>query len=348
MAFDIAAIEEAASASPQLVEYPNPVPGLVLHVDGDYLAYYASGNDETSEGQARQNAIDLIHKFKGRTGATSVVMHNTANGSQKGERYLIATIKPYQGQRDSGRKPKNHGYLQNWLQTYDGPLFRAKNWLTREADDGIGAVAHHAIGTDVGYCVIATADKDMRMLPGLHISWKPVNGQHVLTRVKPGGYDIVGEDLKQYGLKFFWQQMLMGDTADHIPGLEFYRGDWDEKKQAFKIKKMGEKTAEKMLEDCFDNEQAYARVAELYMNAYTQYDAAGNPTNPNEWADRFVEQAALLWMRLDNTASVADFARHAGHSKISTNFHDATWAAVGRLEKRVRDRRAEIDSFRSN
>lgn len=343
MAFD-AAIAAAAAAAPQIVTPVPMVPGLVLHVDGDYLAYYASGNDETSQGQSRQNAIGLLDTFRTASGAESIVVHNTAKGCNKGERYLVATVKKYQAQRVDGRKPKNHGYLQDWLMEYTGPHFTAKNWLTREADDGIAACAHHAVGTPTGYAAIATADKDLRMLPGLHVIWKPIDGRRETVRVMPGQWSQVGPDMKQYGLKWFWIQMLMGDAADNIPGLEEYQAF--NKKGEVIFKKMGEKTAEAMLDGCNNNREAYDLVTELYCNYYTKAcPNTGTALNPGVWADRFCEQAALLWMRCDNKARVTDFAHHAGFSRINESFCEVMWEAVARLENRVRNARAEINSF---
>lgn len=340
----LAMIGAASEAAPTTITYPDPIHGLVLHVDGDYLAYYASGPDDRSAGEARKQALELIETYKLRTGSTSVVVHNTVSGSHKGERFLIATVKPYQGQRDPGRKPKNYAYLREWLLNYGrGAAFTAKNWSTREADDGIAACALFAVNQPLGpgYVAIATRDKDLRMLPGLHVNWITKD----LTRVPPGGYDIVGPDVLQYGLKFFWYQMLAGDTADNIPGLEKYRGDFDKSLNDFKFKPMGPKTADKMLEDCPNNEAAYYRVTELYINAYSKFNEEGALLNPGEWADRFVEQAALLWMRCGNQAEVADFARHRGASCISQHFCTVVWDAVSRLEHRVKTARTKINQL---
>jgi len=337
MPFDLmGAIDEVADAAPTVVQPAPRVPGLVLHVDGDYLAYYASGNDETSAGQARQNALDLIDIFRSRTGADSIVVHNTAKGCQKGERYLIATVKPYQAQRADGRKPKNQPYLQDWLMQYEGSVFRSKTWATREADDGIAACAHFAVGQKPGYVAIATADKDLRMLPGLHIDWKSFE----TTRVEPGAFEVIGTNGKLYGLKWFWMQMLTGDTADHIPGLPGYLTYSKEKEPKPIFKPLGEKTAEKFLADCKGNASAYEVVTGLYRGFYENH-----PAQASNWYDRFCEQAALLWMRCGNDAAVCDFARHTGHSRINASFCEDMWAAVARLEQRVKDQRTTLDAL---
>lgn len=327
-------IEAAAAAAPVVADPVERVPGLVLHVDGDYLAYFAAGNDETEPGFAKVNALGYIEAYRAATGADKVVVHNTAKGCNKGERYLAATVKPYQGQRDNGRKPKNHGYLQSFLMDYSGDVFQSKTWATREADDGIGACALFAVGRKPDHIAIATRDKDLRMLPGLHINWMT----RQLTRVPPGAYEVVGEDGKIYGLKWFWLQMLMGDTADHIPGLERMRTDNPD--GTFKrLVQCGEKTALKVLEDYTTSEEAGERVWYEYKRGYL--------TKVSDAADRFVEQAALLWMRTDRDATLLDFLTHNGPSRINHFFCDEIRAAAERLANRVASARKQINSLGS-
>lgn len=323
------AINAVAEANPMTVADVPMVPNLTVHVDGDYLAYYAAGNDDTTPGEARLNALNLLDYFRGRIGAERAVVHLTAPNSHKGERYLVATVKPYQGHRSGSRKPKNHGYLQDWLLGYTGDAFHSKVWATREADDGIGACSHYAVGTTPGYAGIATADKDMRMLPGVHINWR--NG--AVTRVNPGDYEVIGEDGKLYGTKWFLLQMLQGDTADHIPGLE-QRKLLKPDGGFHRFEKVGEKTAEKILAGTSNLTEGVARVWQEYLNGYHSEEFA---------ADRFAEQASLLWMRCDNAASVIDFATHAGHSKLP--LPNEVMRAAERLAERVTNARQEINKF---
>ena len=320
----VSSIAAAAAAQPHKVEATPMVPGLTLHIDGDFLAYNTAGNDETLPGQARLNCLGTIEIFRAKVGAEHVVVHTTAMGSHKGERYLVATVKPYQGQRTSGRKPKNQPYLLEFLQSYTGDVFRNKIWATREADDGIAACSHFAVGKSPGYAAIATKDKDMRMLPGLHLDWDSLD----VTRVYPGDYDVVGNNGKQYGLKFFWLQMLMGDTADNCPGLEQYLVG------PGRYAKCGEKTAEKLLAGFTYSDKAGAAVIEHYANAYA-----------DDWGDRFVEQAALMWMRVGNDAPIDDFLIHAGHSKLSGCLVPEITAATARMKERVTLARQSLDAL---
>ena len=279
------AVAAAAAAAPQnkAEERPTVVSGRTLLIDGDYLAYYAAGNDETDPGRARQNALEKIEAFRVLSGSERVVMHLTASESNKGWRFVAATVKPYQGGRDGGRKPKNWRSLRDWLETYDGSAFKTKTWTDREADDGM---AYHAavLGSDLA--VVATADKDMRMFAGIHIDWKTYD----ITVVERGEYRKIGANGKTYGPAWFWQQMLQGDTADDIPGLPKYV------KPNGKLGPLGEKTAEKLLAITEDNVCAYWIVSDLYEGFYG-----------SEWEDRFFEQAVLLWMRTDKKAMCGNF-----------------------------------------
>lgn len=320
------AIKVAANKTPHATETVATVPNLVLHIDGDYLAYYASGSDDTVPGQARQNALNLIEAFRARVGADNVTVHNTADTSDKGERFLVAQVKPYQGHRSGSRKPRNHAYLREFLLNYSGEAFTSTVWADREADDAIGTSALQAVATSPGYAAIATKDKDMRMLPGHHINWT----SRAVIVVPPGAYDVVGEDGKQYGLKWFWLQMLEGDSADNCPGLEYYKTPRDT------LAKLGPKTAVKLLEPATTSDEACEIVMGLYQGAYQ-----------DNWADRFVEQAALLWMRLAQTPDIGDFATHAGHSRINAAFTDEVFEAVTRMKERVTLARAEIDALQS-
>lgn len=318
------AITIAATETPQVTETLPQTTGLVLHVDGDYLAYFASGNDETDAGQARNNALNIIEEFRARAGCESVIVHNTADGSNKGERFLIAEVKPYQGHRSSNSKPKNYAYLRDFLLNYTGTAFTSTVWADREADDAIAAAAYQAISGTPGYAVIATRDKDMRMLPGHHIDWV----SREITVVAPGDYDVVGAGGKQFGLKFFWQQMLEGDTADNIPGLEYY------KTERGTLARLGPKTAEKLLANATTSDEAAVIVQNLYEGAYQDL-----------WEDRFVEQAALLWMRLDTSPDIADFFFHEGHSQINATFPGTMTLAIVRLQERVANARAALDEL---
>lgn len=277
------AADQAATAEPVHAAAPEIVPGRVLHIDGDMIAYWAGGNEDTSVETSRRIALTKVDAMREQSGAEKVIMHLTAESSSKADRYIIATVKPYQGQRKSGRKPHNWQYLRTYLETYTGDAFKVKLWATREADDGMALMAYQAQGEQV----ICTKDKDMRMLPGLHMDWDTM-ALHFVAR---GAYDGGIVDGKQYGTKWFWLQMLQGDTADNIPGLPYFVVNG-------KLKQCGEKTAVKLLDCATNDTEAYEIVQGLYHSYYE-----------DKWAAMFIEQALLLWLRCDFNASLFDVQR---------------------------------------
>lgn len=281
-----------------------PVEGMPVHIDGDYLCYYCAGNDETSPGEARQRAIDRIKRAMEVSGATRAIIHMSTVDCNKGYRFLVTDgakhSKPYQGQRDKGRKPQNWQVLRDWIDDYSGDLFTVVQWRDREADDGMAWAAEQSFKLERPGAVL-TADKDMRMFAGLHIVWKTFE----MVMVDPGCYDKFCGGL-QYGHKWFWQQMVMGDTADFILGLPG----------------AGKVAAEKTLAGTTNNLEAYHKVLDLYKSKLG-----------DDYADHFVEQAVLLWMRTDAKAFVLDFRNLLPRHEWGTDID----RAMGRILKRVMD-----------
>jgi DNA polymerase-1 len=310
------AIAAAASAAPQGAV--PVVPGRILLVDGDGLAYYCAGNDDTDAGEARRRLINKVETAAKAVGAERTIVLLTASGSHKGHRYAVARVKPYQGQRTNSRRPKNWEALRNYM---TGPTpFEVDATMVAEADDLFGWYAYNW-PDDV---VIYTQDKDMRMLPGLHLDW-------VSHRLHKVGYtlttcrehyrslNVVPHDSEfndlQYGPRWFWLQMLHGDGADNIPGLPRYVVDG-------KAKPFGEVTAGKLLAN---ENLPHLRVAELYRSYYGE-----------RWLVEMMEQAVLLWMR--RVPDQWDDCMNPGGPLESFNDGEAVFAkAYFEIEKRVRE-----------
>ena len=297
---DAIAAEAADNAMPMTL-IPDVVRGRVINIDGDYLAYFMAGNDETDIGTARRNAISRIQTYKEMSGAERCVLHLTGSGSHKAWRYLLATVKPYQGQR-SGAKPKNWAALRDYLESYTGDLMKVHVWGDREADDGMAWFQWHQLCKgNIELSVSCTRDKDMRQYPGWHINWMT----YQMTFVPPDAFAVIGEDELLYGHAWLWQQVLQGDAVDNIPGLESYM------KPNGKKGPMGEKTAEAALEGCTSDEEAFQRCAVLYGGTYLGL-----------WGERMAEQLCLLWLRRDPKAEPLNFLRHLKLDHSTDNFKD--------------------------
>ena len=99
-----------------------------------------------------------------------------------------------------------------------------------EADDLLGIAQSHD-------SIICSLDKDLDQIPGLHYDW-----------VKNVIYKVTPEDAQ----KNFWVQVLAGDATDNIQG----------------IPGIGAKTAEKLLQNCETDEEAWELVKQQYEEAY--------------------------------------------------------------------------------
>ena len=265
------AIASAAADSPMGGNSVPVVRSRTLLVDGDGLAYYCAGKDDSAPGLARAALRAKVASAARVVGAENVIVLLTESGSHKGHRYAIARVKPYQGQRVNSRRPSNWQALRDYM---EGPEFPwpVNSTAVAEADDLFGLYAYpNPEGT-----VIYTQDKDMRMLPGMHLDWV----SHRTYTVQPGADPVFNE--KQYGHKWFWLQMLHGDGADNIPGLPKYEA------RDSVYKPVGEVTAGKLLDYPRITDSMAAEVALYYKSYYKE-----------RWLVEMMEQACLLWMRRD-------------------------------------------------
>jgi hypothetical protein len=146
-------------------------------------------------------------------------VHLTASTSAKAGRYNILAQKPYQGNRSGKDKPA-------LLEATRQAVADKSNWLPEymdchlhyilEADDGMMIDAYR-LGENG---VIDSDDKDLRMTPHLY------QCKDAARVVSTGGFGSLYQQVKTstiatkgYGRKFFWAQMLQGDTADNIKGI---------------------------------------------------------------------------------------------------------------------------------
>lgn len=179
-------------------------------------------------------------------------------------RESIAVTKPYKGTR-AGTKPFHYENLTAYIiGTYE---FRVSNGL--EADDLICMDQFSALGDND--TIICTRDKDLRMCPGWHYGWEcgkqPSFGPTLVDN--RGQITLTPKGIKGTGLKFFFSQMLTGDTVDNIPGCA----------------KIGPAKAFAILEGCNTRRDHERAVIEAYKQAYG-----------DKYKDMLEEQSKLLWM----------------------------------------------------
>lgn len=218
--------------------------GKVL-IDGDIIAYRAAFSTEQMGSQDTRNKVDDLIQFILDSTVLfpeiglDYVVYLTGKGNFRDN---IAKSHPYKGNRKSVQKPRHLQTARDHMESkYQAIISKGE-----EADD---LIAKEAARLDYKACV-ASIDKDMLQIPCWHFNI--VRGDYL--KVEPYG-----------GIKFFYTQILTGDTADNIVGL------W----------KVGPVKAKKILEDAETEEDLWDCVVKAY---------GGNE-------DRVIENARLLWLR---------------------------------------------------
>lgn len=307
---DLAGLEHQASD----LLIPEPVQGRIVHIDADFLAYevsYEKADDPKTFEDMKHNAELRVATIKSLAGATGVHLHLTPATSDKGGRYDLALLKEYQGNREDKPKPRYLHIIREWM----GQHFPATLWQFAEADDGMSSAQYRAIKAGQSQLsIIASKDKDLRMVPGLQLDWDTgqitdCTGFGKLWRDEKG-------KVRGYGHKWFWFQMLTGDTADNISGLpglgvpavvKYYppvaytnaKTEEARIKQYDKIKpkKCGPVTALELLEGIETDKEAMMLVKDLYKMYGNFVDWRSG--QPIPWQSAFLSEAQLLWMRVD-------------------------------------------------
>ena len=129
----------------------------------------------------------------------------------------IAVTNPYKGQRNK-EKPLHWSTVGEILvDKYDAYTVHGA-----EADDAISIFAR----LDLDNTIVASRDKDLRIIPCYHYAWRcgesqpeiPVHKVHTLGEVRAVAYPSGGYKLVGNGLKFFYGQVLCGDSVDNYKG----------------------------------------------------------------------------------------------------------------------------------
>lgn len=258
-----------------------------------------------------QNAADhidyLVNTWVRGAGCDSCRVYMTDSGSNF--RLRLAFSKPYKGQRKSDKPPFFYELREYLMQKHNAVLA-----VGEEADDLISIEMHrdllriqqegnvqpgspeHRAFAGVVCC---TQDKDLRMLPGWHYQPKTnycgesVFFVHELGELLPvwktrktktkGDVQYI-DKLKGNGLKFFYAQILMGDTADNYPGL----------------KGCGPAEAYELLNPCKDERSLYNAVYTAYRKKYPKpvmYENHRGGKMLLKAYDLMLEQGRLAYMQ---------------------------------------------------
>src|SRR5690554_2162609 len=200
--------------------FENAVAGTVLLLDGDGAAYRAAATAKKLDTVYRRFIQEILTDMF-LTRAETAEVYLTASGGSKAHRDLYPTWKPYQGNRNGKKKPPLLEPLRQMLANEppdlpDGVEVGVEHFW--EADDRLIMQAC-ALG-DSG--ILKSDDKDLRLTPGPYYECSTgkidkIDGRFGWigeTYTEAGKLKVIG-----HGTKFFWAQMLMGDSADNVRGL---------------------------------------------------------------------------------------------------------------------------------
>lgn len=223
----------------------NPKTVTKCLIDADIVAYRAAAGTEGKSPRETEEKVDLLMNYiVGETvvfpDSNNLECYLTGAGNF---RFDVAKTAPYKGNRKDIPKPSNLPEARGYLQHKWGAIISAGE----EADDLIGIASAKG---DPETTVVCTIDKDMKQLPGWNFNFVKNEWTYIT---------------QQEGDKFFYTQILTGDSADHILGLH----------------RVGPVTAGKILEGCTTEQELYEACVKAY---------GGD-------VDRVLENARLLWLR---------------------------------------------------
>lgn len=277
---------------------PEMVPGREVHIDADFLAYMVSYDDSKPVVEMQHNCSVKIEQLRLMAGAERYVLHLTPKGSTKGNREAIAIQKEYQGNRKNKPKPK---YL-HMIRTFMADEHKAIMAREYEADDSMCMAAHKAkLAGTPELCVIATKDKDLTMIPGLQLNWD--TGEMSDTGDSDFGFIELDRSKKTpkvrgRGYKYFFAQLLMGDTADNIQGIpkvvheEYTQG---------KTKACGPVLTHSIIDPCKSVKECFEITKELFRTTGEKLGYKHwNTGEEVKWTKVMTSEMKLLWMRRKN------------------------------------------------
>lgn len=285
--------------------------GRTLQFDADFACYEVADMEKPAS-ENFKNLLDMLHMKRVMAGAEFINCFITLG--YKSGRETMATVKAYQENRDPDAPIKVRvRELRNILANYESHNVKVIVGHFFEADDLMCRYQNEAIEQgSVEDSVLMSGDKDLWMVQGYHACAKTgrlwlVDGYgkteyREVGNVKP---KLVGE-----GTSWFWHQMIMGDKADNIPGLEKIDNVTLDRYQPLKSGKprasgsglCGEAKAVAMLANARTDKEA----AKIVYTAYWEFYGAHAMT-------RFIEQAYLLWMqRNDNLWDVIAYMLTCG------------------------------------
>lgn len=313
-------------------QFSNSELGRVLILDGDgpcYAATFDSKKLDTAFRKFKSNVYEKMFLCK----ADTARVHITPKGCLKNNRSYLLGEKPYQANRFNKQKPPLLEVLRSALATHfdehsDIQIFPQ---FVVEADDAMVQDMHV-----VQNAVLHSDDKDLQIAPGYH--YNKYNGR-VETIGDRFGYigmytgnsnpKIIGR-----GTKFFWAQLLMGDSADNVKGIKYDLSG----------KLVGTTAAFKYLHHLASENDAANVVIDLYRGIRQNILAEAECL----WLTRCAgdSAASYIW-GLDLTPSNREFIQECFNSKYRMSEEEyADWQRIEKPCESLKELQFQWDKFR--
>lgn len=178
---------------------------MLVLIDGDsipYVASYYGVKEKLTELKEFKKKVDsYLLAILQCVASSNYIMYLSGKDNF---RYKIKAQKEYKANRAKGIKPLYIDELKQYLiDRYEAVLVDGC-----EADDAL-AMSHTFCNETVGkkeyITCIASMDKDLQQIPGIHLNIKTMT---------------VTEVSQDEALRNLWRQVLTGDTSDNISGIE--------------------------------------------------------------------------------------------------------------------------------
>lgn len=332
---------------PNRPDPPAQVAGRVLHIDADFLAYQHGYRWESEPLTTSMRFVEKsAETLRIMAGAEKALLYVTCGA--KAGRHKYARVAEYQAKRSE--RPEGLDIRVAELRQFMGqlktPTLSGCEQYEVEADDAICTAMYAGSKADQPHLhVMWSLDKDLYMVGGLHLDkeWELV--------AYPWGYGScelveVGSSKKVVGsgTSFFWHQILMGDSADNIPGLPKLGRDSvlkylqhpayltkaygrvantnaqkaakrkaiEQAEAKIKSKACGPVAAYEVLKRARNDQQAFRIVKECYLDWYgplVSFEAWDGQQEDVTVGDMIIEQARLLWLQRTPGEDVITFFR---------------------------------------
>jgi len=273
------------------VQVKNPV----ILLDADILAYELAFSGQFFDEEKKEKVLlpfyIVIERLEGRVKDLMDTLETLIEpimflSGDTNFRKQIAKRKGYKENRDETNKPF---HLEN-TRAYITARFNTYTSHGCEADDLLCIAQMEALRAcggvrDKANTIIVTRDKDLRQCEGWHYGWEcgkqpeyhlrwvdrlgeltPTYSKKVLKSGKPS---TAIDKLIGTGMKWFYSQLLIGDSTDNIPGLKGY----------------GNRAALDLIDGLEDEMDMLDVCVEAYKSLYGE-----------DWLAELTEQAHLVWM----------------------------------------------------